>query len=90
MLEAVYTRQFERDVKRAKRQGKDLEKLKPVVRALVRERALDPAYRDHRLVGAYTGRRECHLEPDWLLVYKIEPGRVIFERMGSHAELFKK
>lgn len=90
MLEALFTRQFDRDVKRAKRQGKDLEKLKPVVRALVREQTLDPVYRDHRLVGSYAGRRECHLEPDWLLVYKVEPGRVIFERMGSHAELFKK
>lgn len=90
MLEPVYTRQFEKDVKRAKKQGKNLEKFKIIARTLLDEQPLDPIHRDHRLVGAYAGRRECHMESDWLLIYKMEPPRLVFERMGSHSELFKK
>ncbi len=90
MLEPVYTRQFEKDVKRAKKQGKNLEKFKIIARRLLEEQPLDPIHRDHRLVGDYAGRRECHMEPDWLLIYKLELTRLIFERMGSHAELFKR
>lgn len=90
MLEPVYTRQFEKDVKRAKKQGKNLEKFKIIARRLLEEQPLDPIHRDHRLVGDYAGRRECHMEPDWLLIYKLELMRLIFERMGSHAELFKR
>lgn len=89
MLRPVYTRQFEKDAKRAKKRGKDLEKFKAVAVALLGEQALDPDYRDHRLVGAWSGRRECHLEPDWLLIYKAEPDQIVFERMGTHSDLFK-
>jgi mRNA interferase YafQ len=46
--------------------------------------------KDHQLVGNYTGRRECHIEADWLLIYKIDGERIIFERTGSHSDLFKK
>lgn len=90
MLRPVYTRQFEKDVKRAKKRGKDLEKFKAVAVVLLGEQALDPACRDHRLVGAWSGRRECHLESDWLLIYKVEPNQIVFERMGTHADLFSK
>lgn len=90
MLEPIYTRQFEKDVTRAKKRGKNLEKFKIIAHALLKGQALDPIHRDHRLVGAYGGRRECHMEADWLLIYKVEPTRVIFERMGSHSDLFKK
>lgn len=89
MLRPVYTRQFERDVKRAKKRGKDMEKFKAVARALLAEEALDPVYRDHRPVGTWSGRREYHLDSDWLLINKVEPGRVIFERLGTHSDLFK-
>jgi mRNA interferase YafQ len=88
MLAPVYTRQFEKDVKRAKRRGKDLEKFKAIARSLIAEAGLDPLLRDHRLVGTYAGRRECHIEPDWLLIYKLDPPRLVFERMGTHADLF--
>lgn len=81
MLDPVYTLQFQKDVKRERR-GK--------WRTLLAEEALDPIHRDHRLVGAYLGRRECHIESDWLLIYKVEPARVVFERTGSHSDLFKK
>jgi len=89
MLTPVYTRQFERDVKRLRRRGKDLEKLKAVVRSLLAEEPLDPLRRHHKLVGSYQGRRECHIEPDWLLIYKREESAIIFERSGTHADLFR-
>lgn len=85
----VYTRQFERDIKRVKKQGKNLEKIKIIIRTLLQEKPLDPIHRDHKLIGNYQGRRECYIESDWLLIYKIEVERIIFERTGSHSDLFK-
>jgi len=90
MLLPVYTRQFERDVKRAKRRGKNLEKFKIIARALLAEEPLDPIHRDHKLVGNFVGRRECHMESDWLLIYKLDESRVVFERMGTHSDLYKE
>jgi len=89
MLAPVYTRQFEKDVKRAKKQGKNLEKIKIIIRTLLQGEPLDPIHRDHKLIGSYQGRRERHIESDWLLIYKTEEGRIIFERTGSHSDLFK-
>ncbi len=89
MLAPIYTRQFERDVKRAKKQRKNLEKLKIIIRTLLEGQPLDAIHRDHKLIGSYQGRRECHIESDWLLIYKLEEGRIIFERTGSHSDLFK-
>ena len=68
MLTPVYTRQFERDSKRMKKQGKNLDKLKIIIRTLVAEESLDPIHRDHKLIGNWKGRRECHIESDWLLI----------------------
>lgn len=90
MLIPVYTGQFEKDVKRSVRRGKELEKFKLIARTLLSGKPLDPLHRDHRLVGNYQGRRECHIEADWLLIYKADEERIIFERMGSHSDLFKK
>ena len=69
--------------------GKNLDKLKMIARALIEGERLDPLHRDRRLVGSYTGRRGCHIEADWLLIYKLEKGRVVFERTGSRADLFE-
>jgi len=85
----VYTRQFERDVKRVRKRGKNFEKLKIIARALIEGNKLDALHRDHQLIGNYAGHRECHIEADWLLIYKLEEDRIIFERTGSHADLFK-
>ena len=90
MRTPVYTRQFDRDVKRMQRRGKNLEKLKIIIRSLVAEEPLDPLHLDHKLIGNWQGRRECHIESDWLLIYKTEEGRVIFERTGTHSDLFQK
>ncbi|MDD2709084.1 MAG: type II toxin-antitoxin system YafQ family toxin [Verrucomicrobiae bacterium] len=83
------TSQFRRDVKLAMKRSKDISKLERVLSCLVDESPLDVRLRDHPLKGGYAGRRECHIEPDWLLVYKLEPGTVIFERLGTHADLFE-
>jgi mRNA interferase YafQ len=90
MRSPAYTQQFRRDVKKAKKQGKDLQKLSAVILALIEGRTLDLLRRDHQLVGNYRGRRECHVEADWLLIYKIDGNVVVFERTGSHSDLFEK
>jgi len=86
----VYTRQFEKDIKRIKRRGKNLDKFKILARTLLSGEPPDAIHRDHQLVGDYAGRRECHIESNWLLIYKVEETRIIFERMGTHADLFRK
>ena len=89
MVTPVYTRQFGKDVKRMKRQGKKIDKLKLIMRSLVAVEPIDPIHKDHRLIGNWQGRRECHIEADWLLIYKIDNNQVIFERTGSHSDLFR-
>ena len=90
MYTPAYTRQFEKDLKRCQRRGKDEEKFKAIARTLLAGEPLDALHRDHKLIGNYIGRRECHIESDWLLIYKIESGTIIFERMGTHSDVFKK
>lgn len=90
MYTPVYTRQFEKDLKRCKRRGKNLEKFKILACTLIAGQTPDPIHRDHRLVGNYQGRRDCHIESDWLLIYKVQAASIIFERMGTHSDLFKK
>ncbi|MFN3983072.1 MAG: type II toxin-antitoxin system YafQ family toxin [Caldilinea sp.] len=89
MLTPTYTRQFERDLKRMLKRGKDPEKLKLVMTTLINEEPLPPRHRDHALIGNYRDRRECHVEPDWLLIYKTQADEIIFERTGSHSDLFR-
>jgi len=83
------TSQFKRDVKRVQRQGKDLEELKRVLEILVKEGELALKYRDHVLVGQYKGTRECHIEPDWLLLYERAESEIVLIRTGSHSDLFR-
>lgn len=85
----VTTGQFRRDVQRVRKQGKDLATLRGVMAQLVAGVKLEPRFRDHKLKGAWGGRRECHIEPDCLLIYVFKATEVIFERLGSHAELFE-
>ena len=80
MLAPVYTRQFEKDIKKIKRQGKNLEKIKIIIRSLLQGQPLDPIHRNHKLIGSYQGRRECHIESDWLLIYKRVIG--VFTKTG--------
>ncbi len=89
MLAFRTTGRFEKDFKLSLKRRKDVSKLQAVMRALVQEVPLDPRLRDHALKGEFAGRRECHIEPDWLLIYKLEPGVVVFERTGTHSDLFE-
>jgi len=88
MLKPSFTKQFNRDLKRILKRGKDKGKIKLVISRLINEEELEPKYRDHKLVGNYEGRRECHIESDWLLIYKLETERIICERTGTHSDLF--
>lgn len=90
MLRPVYTKQFAKDLKLAVKRGKRIEKFKIMAETLLNGQPLDSIHKDHRLIGNYVGRRECHIESDWLLVYKLEDDSIIFERMGSHSDLFSK
>lgn len=89
MKEAIYRNSFEKDVNRAKKRGKNLSKLKTIIISLLNDETLPLRNRDHRLSGKYVDHRECHIEPDWLLIYKKIDNAIIFERTGSHADLFK-
>jgi len=90
MLTPVCTKQFEKDLKRIIKRSKKIVKFKIVAEALINEEPLDELHRDHKLLGNYVGRRECHIESDWLLIYKIQPEQIIFERMGTHSDFFNK
>jgi mRNA interferase YafQ len=83
------TPQFKRDVKRMQRQGKDLTKLKRLLESLIQGEGLSARHRDHVLVGQYKGTRECHIEPDWLLIYELAESEIVLIRTGSHSDLFK-
>ena len=83
------TTRFEKDYKKALKSGRDLVRLKRVMTGIASEQELPEELRDHKLVGNYQGRRECHLAGGWLLIYKLEGDTVIFERTGSHSELLK-
>jgi mRNA interferase YafQ len=91
MLTPSYTKQFEKDLKLMIKRGKEAEKIKAVMALLVEEKPLEIKHRDHKLQGNYKGRRDCHVEPDWILIYKPVPEQkqIIFERTGTHSDLFK-
>ena len=86
----VYTTQFKRDYKKIKKQNREINKLKVLIEKLVSEDKLESKYKDHQLAGEFKGYRDCHIEPDWLLIYKKTADNLILERTGSHSELFKK
>lgn len=90
--EVKFTNQFKKDLKLAKKQNKDLDKLFEVVNILADGGTLDARYRDHDLSGNYQGTRECQIEPGWLLVYEIRDEVLVLMlyRLGTHSELFKK
>ena len=85
------TNQFKKDVKRAEKRGKDLTKLKAALDVLIDGEPLPPEYKDHPLRGDFAGSRDCHIEPDWLVIYTLteEGGHVCFERTGTHSDLFR-
>lgn len=92
MLKIEFTGQFKKDYKLAVKRGCDAKEIKEVISMLANEQALPEKYRDHILENSrnYKGMRECHIKPDWLLIYKIYADRLVLEliRTGTHSDLF--
>jgi mRNA interferase YafQ len=89
MRRIAQQRWFVDDVKRMKRRGKDIEDLIATIELLCETGTLPQNYRPHQLTGEWKGVWECHIEPDWLLIYDVTPDEVILIRTGSHADLFE-
>lgn len=89
MLEVKITRLMKQDLKRSVKRGKMLAKLEPIVKSLVKGEALPAQYKDHSLTGVWRGYRDCHIEPDWLLIYKCDKQFLYLARTGTHSDLFK-
>lgn len=91
-LKIIWTNQFKKDYKRAIRRKKNINLLDDIIRALSRGETLPPKNKDHALSGNWSGYRECHIQPDWLLVYYIEDDVLVLtlSRTGTHSDLFGK
>lgn len=92
MMEIKTTAKFRKDLKQAKKKGLNMALLQKVVDDLAAGNKLDERHHDHALVGEWVTFRECHIQPDWLLIYKISGDALILTltRTGSHSDLFKK
>ncbi|MGH1379201.1 MAG: type II toxin-antitoxin system YafQ family toxin [Alphaproteobacteria bacterium] len=90
MYEIVRSTKFKRDVKRAQKQQKKMDKLRTVLNLLIEGQDLPVKNKDHFLSGNWSGYRECHIEPDWLLIYRTDEKEKLLElvRLGSHSDLF--
>lgn len=89
MKSIFQTSQFKKDIKRIKKQDKNLDKLGDVLRILAEDGALEERHRDHGLTGKWSGSRDCHIEPDWILIYRTDVDSVFLGRSGSHSDLFR-
>jgi len=88
MLVADYANRFKKDYKLAIKRNLDISLLDRVIQDLVAEVPLDKKHKDHALIGNFAGCRECHIKPDWLLIYQVGNGVIAFERTGTHSDLF--
>jgi mRNA interferase YafQ len=86
--EVIRSTQFKRDVRLAEKRGKDMAKLRELILLLVEENPLPARYKDHALGGEWKHHRDCHIEPDWLLLYKLDGNDLYLVRTGTHADLF--
>jgi len=84
-----YTSQFKKDLEKTKKQNRNIKPLKIVIELLVSNSSLPAKLRDHKLIGNFKNRRECHLETDFLLIYLVKDGELYLERLGTHSDLFK-
>jgi len=88
MRQIEYSGQLKRDLKRIKKRGKDMTKIKIPMKLLIEGNILPEVFLDHPLKGNWKGYRDLHIQPDWLLIYRLIGNLVRFERTGSHADLF--
>ena len=91
-LQVIWTATFKKDYKLAMKRGYDMDAIDQVIRLLAAEETLPPQYRDHALSGVWKGFRECHILPDWLLIYSVQSQvlTLTLARTGTHSDLFKK
>jgi len=87
-MNVTQTTQFRRDAKKQRKRGKDLTKIREVTDILIAGEDLPEKSRDHTLSGNWKGWRDCHIEPDWVLIYKLLPDELVLGRTGSHSDLF--
>ena len=90
MYEPFFTTRFKRDVKRQNKRNKPLEKLAQLIDEICENGDAPEEFRPHNLSGNWSGYRECHLEPDWLVIFIVQPEVVTFYRTGTHSDLFRK
>ncbi len=92
MLTIRYQTAFKKDFKKIKKRGYDIGQLEDVIQALAEQKPLEEKYRDHALSNNWNGFRECHIAPDWLLIYKIIKGELVLllTRTGTHSDLFNE
>jgi len=90
MKEIKFTAQYRRDLKRLQRQGKEFDAMRRVIQLLEKSIPIPPEFYDHALKGKWKGRRELHLESDWLLIYRTTDEAIYLERTGSHSELLNR
>ena len=90
MLTAIYSSQFRKDFKLCQKRGCNMQNIAAVMFALEKEGTLQAKHREHLLQGDYRGYLECHIEPDWLIIYQIdqEEKEIYFSRTGTHSDLF--
>lgn len=88
MLKPEYTTKFKKDLKTVEKRNLDIDLLKEIIKKLCLEEPLPAKNKDHNLSGDWSGCRECHIAPDWLLIYQIGNGLIVFERTGTHSDLF--
>ena len=89
MRTPFYTNRFAKDLTLMTKRGRDPENIKAVIRNLIEEKPLERKFRDHALIGHFKDRRECHIEPDWLLIYTSTEEELGLARTGTHSDLFK-
>lgn len=90
MLTVKFTSKFKKDYKASIKRGYDITQLEYVINELMNQRKIDEKYKDHALSGDYSGFRECHIQPDWLLIYLVEDDvlTLTLTRLGTHSDLF--
>lgn len=88
MLNPVFERSFMKSFEKVKKRGKDMRKLSDIMELLKAEKPLPIRCRCHKLQGKFAGYKECHIEPDWLLIYQVTRTEIIFADTGKHSDLF--
>ncbi len=88
-MRLIYSSQFKKDFKKVQNQGKNTTQLEIVIEKLLNNESLEPKYRNHKLAGKWKNFNDCHIEPDWVLIYKRTKEALFLERTGTHSELFK-